>query len=117
KRDLQIEVVRYAAEVFTGKVWRPNAELAPGRDRLLGCLDTWYAYSASGPFRGGCLLTAASVEFDGRPGPVRDAVADANRSWSSVLRGDLDRAVDAGELDPPLDSRSTVLAVESLAAG
>jgi len=117
KRDLQLEVVGYAAETFAEKVWRPNEGLAPGRERLLGLLDTWYAYSASGPFRGGCLLTAASTEFDGRPGPVRDALVEANARWSAVLRAELDRAIAAGELDPPLHAAATVLAVESLALG
>ncbi len=117
KQELQVEVIQHAAEVFVEKVWLPNEQLSPGRERLLGLLDTWYAYSASGPFRGGCLLTAASTEFDGRPGPVRDAVASANGRWSAILRAELDRAVSAGELEPPLEPAATILAVESLAVG
>ena len=117
KQDLQIEVVEYGARDFTEKVWRPNEALPPGKDRLLGCLDTWYAYSAGSPFRGGCLMTSVSTEFDGRPGPVREAVAEMWGRWTAVLRNDLDHAISAGELSPPLSPADTVTAIESLATG
>ncbi len=117
KQDLQIEVVEYGARDFGEKVWEPNADLKPGRERLLGCLDTWYAYSAASPFRGGCLMTAISTEFDGRPGPVREAIAGTWGRWTSVLLADLDHAIEAGELAPPLAPKDTVAALESLAAG
>ena len=117
KQDLQLEVVEYGAREFAAHVWEPNAERAPGRDRLLACLDTWYAYSARGPFRGGCLMTSAATEFDGRPGPVREAVAATWGRWTTVLRNDLDTAIDAGELAPPLPPADAITAVESLATG
>ncbi|MBN8866806.1 MAG: TetR/AcrR family transcriptional regulator [Solirubrobacterales bacterium] len=117
KEALQLEVVEYGARDFTEKVWEPNADLKPGLERLLGCLDTWYAYSASSPFRGGCLMTAISTEFDGRPGPVREAIAKSWGGWTRVLRTELDRAIEAGELSPPLAPADTVTAIESLATG
>lgn len=117
KQELQLEVVEHATRDFRERVWEPNAGLAAGRERLLGCLDTWYSYSAGSPFRGGCLMTAVATEFDDRPGPVREAVATAWARWTAVLRGDLDRAIDAGELAPPLGPTETVFALEALAAG
>ena len=117
KQDLQIEVVEYGAKDFSQKVWGPNAELEPGRERLLGCLDTWYAYSASSPFRGGCLMTSISTEFDGRPGPVRDAIAETWGRWTTVLRSDLYQAIESGQISPPLAPADTITAIESLAAG
>ncbi len=117
KRDLQMEVVELGARDFAEKVWEPNAEIEPGRDRLLGCLDTWYAYSAGSPFRGGCLMTSISTEFDGRPGPVREAIAATWSRWTTILRTDLDIAIESGQLTPPLAPAETVTAIESLATG
>ncbi len=117
KQDLQMEIVEFGARDFTEKVWGPNSELRPGRERLLGCLDTWYAYSAGSPFRGGCLMTAISTEFDGRPGPLRDRIAETWGQWTRVLRADLEAAIKAGELSPPLSPTDTITAIESLAAG
>lgn len=117
KQDLQIEVVELGARDFTERVWLPNSDLSPGQQRLLGCLDTWYAYSAGSPFRGGCLMTAVSTEFDGRPGPVREAIAETWGRWTKILRADLDQAIEAGELSPPLAPAETITAIESLATG
>jgi len=117
KQDLQLEVIGLGVSEFAEKVWQPNADLPSGRERLLGCLDTWYAYSAGGPFRGGCLMTAISTEFDGRPGPVREAIATGWSAWTRVLSNDLKLAIEAGELTPPLSPAATVTAIESLAAG
>lgn len=117
KQNLQLEVIELGVREFSEKVWQPNADLPPGRERLLGCLDTWYAYSAGGPFRGGCLMTAISTEFDGRPGPVREAIAEGWGNWTRVLRRELETAIEAGELSPPLPPADTVTAIESLAAG
>ncbi len=117
KQALQLEIVEFGARDFTAKVWGPNAELQPGRERLLGCLDTWYSYSAGSPFRGGCLMTAISTEFDGRPGPVREQIAETWSRWTAVLRNDLDLAIAAGELSPPLSPSDTITAIESLATG
>ncbi|MCB0831195.1 MAG: TetR/AcrR family transcriptional regulator, partial [Solirubrobacterales bacterium] len=83
----------------------------------LGCLDTWYAYSAGSPFRGGCLMTSISTEFDGRPGPVRETIAETWGRWTIVLRNDLDIAIEADELSPPLSPADTITAIESLATG
>ena len=117
KQELQIEVIEHGAREFTEHVWLPNTDLKAGRDRLLGCLDSWYAYSAGSPFRGGCLMTAVSTEFDGRPGPVREAIAAAWGRWTKVLGSDLEAAIASGELSPPLAPADTITAIESLAAG
>ncbi|MDQ5894515.1 MAG: hypothetical protein QG596_776, partial [Actinomycetota bacterium] len=69
------------------------------------------------PFRGGCLMTSISTEFDGRPGPVREAVAEAWGRWTTVLRADLDQAIKTGQLSPPLAPADTITAIESLATG
>ncbi|MCB0862067.1 MAG: TetR/AcrR family transcriptional regulator [Solirubrobacterales bacterium] len=117
KQELQMEVIELGARDFTEKIWVPNAKLKPGKERLLGCLDTWYAYSAGSPFRGGCLMTSISTEFDGRPGPVRETIAETWGRWTIVLRNDLDIAIEADELSPPLSPADTITAIESLATG
>jgi AcrR family transcriptional regulator len=117
KQDLQLEVIEFGARDFTEKIWVPNSGLKAGRERLLGCLDIWYAYAAGSPFRGGCLMTSVSTEFDGRPGPVREAIARTWGAWTKVLRADLDKAIELDEVSPPLPPAQTITAIESLATG
>ena len=50
----------------------------PGLPRLRAIVRRWSEFLGDCPFPGGCFLTAASFEFDDRPGPVRDRSA---RRW------------------------------------
>ena len=62
-------------------------------------------------------MTSISTEFDGRPGPVRETIAETWGRWTIVLRNDLDIAIEADELSPPLSPADTITAIESLATG
>ena len=69
------------------------------------------------PFRhraGGCFLCAASAEMDGRPGPVRDAVAVAMREWIAVLSANIETAVAAGQLREDVDSAAIAFRLNAL---
>src|SRR3954470_14074048 len=68
KQRLQLAALEEAVAIFTREVWLPVAELPAGRERLLAISDAWIAHLRSGVFPGGCFLTAASMEFDGRDG-------------------------------------------------
>jgi hypothetical protein len=43
-------------------------------------------------------MTTAAVEWDARPGPVRDAVRKAIGLWLKTLAHEVRRAIDAGDL-------------------
>lgn len=103
KQALQLEALHHALDLFATMVWAPPAEQAPGRRRLLAICAAWTQYLASDVFPGGCFLTAASSEFDGRQGPVRDAIEAALTQWLSVLAAEIRTAVAAGELRDDTD--------------
>ncbi len=117
KQALQLAVLTEAIEVFRQAVWRPAADLDPGLPRLAAICDSWIAYLASDTFPGGCFLTAASCEFDGRPGPVRDAVADALTRWQDRLEHEAATAIDAGELPAGADPIQIAFELNALAMG
>jgi len=94
-------------ESFTREVWLPVAGRQPGLERLHALLDRWLAYHHRRVLPGGCLVTTATIEFDARPGPLRDAVARARREIHAVLQADIRTAVDAGDL-PAETSRATL---------
>ncbi len=64
---------------------------------------------------GGCLMTAALTDYDGRPGRVRDAVAEVWSRWRERLRTHLIAAVDHGELPAGFDIDQALF--EIVAAG
>jgi AcrR family transcriptional regulator len=98
KEQLQLETFAHAIGMFTEAVWAPVAGVRAGRERLLALCETWTEHLAGDAFPGGCFLTAAAAEFDGREGPVRDAVRLALARWLKVLAHEARVAIDAGEL-------------------
>jgi hypothetical protein len=63
----------------------------------------------------GCLLTSVAVEFDGRPGPIRDAVLAALTSWSAYVNAEVRTAVASGELPPETDAEQVVFELNGIA--
>ena len=103
KEELQLATVETARERFVAAVLEPVKDLPKGLPRLRGLLESWLAYGPSGLFRGGCFFAAASTEFDGRPGPVRDRVQATMKDWSGLLRHAVREAVAEGHLRPDAD--------------
>lgn len=103
KVDLQLATIEYAAGVFRAEVWVPAEHLEPGLPRLLAICDSWMSYESGPTFPGGCLLAAASFEFDSKPGPVHDALAATLRRWHDRLSADAATAIEAGDLPGDTD--------------
>lgn len=104
KEDLQLAALAEARNVFRRTVWDPVEARPPGLVRLRATMRSWLAYHERCPFPGGCFLAAASAEFDGRPGPVRDAVRADDAQWTALLQHDIEIAIRAGELPPGTDT-------------
>jgi AcrR family transcriptional regulator len=92
KEALQLEALERAIAAWRDAVWEPVANEEPGLPRLLAVARRWSEFLGDCPFPGGCFLTAASFEFDDRPGPVRDRVREALDLWLRVLAADARRA-------------------------
>ena len=98
KEELQLATLGAARSIFIDQVIAPASSREEGLPRLAGIGDAWCAYLLSDVFAGGCFLSAASTEMDGRPGPVRDAVAGVMREWIAVLSANIEAAIRAGDL-------------------
>src|ERR1700741_5582763 len=73
KEDLQRAVVDEAREIFVERVVRPAYQFQ-GLQRLRALCENWLAYGEQRVFPGGCFFSAASLEFDDRPGRVREQI-------------------------------------------
>jgi AcrR family transcriptional regulator len=117
KEDLQLSTVEAAREIFIGEVIRPAFAAEKGLSRLWKLCDIWLEYVRGGVFRGGCFFAAAAAEFDGRPGPVRDRVAQIMKEWLAILRRTVEEAQDAGQLDRGVDPAQLAFEVNALELG
>ncbi|SNR54963.1 TetR/AcrR family transcriptional regulator [Actinomadura mexicana] len=105
KESLQLAAVDSAREAFMDAVVRPAREAPCGTARLRALLDHWIVYAETPLFPGGCFRVANLVDFDSRPGRVRDALVRDQRDWVGLIAHQLRHAADAGQiadLDPDL---------------
>jgi AcrR family transcriptional regulator len=107
---LQLAVTEAARDVFVEAVVRPALTAPRGLPRLWALVDRWLAYAERKVFRGGCFFAQVSMEFDGRPGPIRDRIAAIMREWMTTLRIAVEKAVAEGHL--ARGTRADLLAFE-----
>jgi AcrR family transcriptional regulator len=117
KEELQIATIeaasrRYIAEIFTPALREPR-----GYPRLVAICRSWLLYVRGSVFPGGCFFAAASFEFDGRPGPVRDQVRRMMDDWIGALEKAVRMAQDEGHLDPKLDPAQLAFELNALFFG
>lgn len=116
KRDLQLATLEAAIEQFRDEVWRRAENEPPGLARLLALCDAWLDYHRREMLPGGCFLTTATIEYDARPGPLRDAVASTMERWLAVLEREAATAIDAGELPADTNAGDVAFQLNALAA-
>ena len=117
KEELQLATVEEAARIFTEEVLRPGLTPPAGVARVQALCDAYLSYLKRGVFPGGCFFQAAITEFDGRPGPVRDAVAGKGGYWAKTLVRAVREAQAAGELDASVDPEQLGWELKTLLVG
>lgn len=105
KEELQIAVVDAARDLFVEQVITPARKLPAGMKRLRKLAETWLAYAEGQVFRGGCFFAAASMEFDSRPGRVRDRISELMSNWLETLQTEVREAKQKKELTSNADEK------------
>jgi len=116
KEDLQCAVVDAARDIFVEKVVRPAYEFH-GLKRLRALCENWLSYGERRVFPGGCFFSAASLEFDDRPGRVRDQIVVLMKKWLGSLEYAARDAQLTGELKKEVDVRQLAFELQALAMG
>lgn len=103
KQDLQLATIAAAEEVFDAEVVAPALEAPEGLPRVELLCERYLSYVERKVFPGGCFFCSTSVEWNSRPGPVRDRVVAAYTEWMELFEANLWRAREQGELERDLD--------------
>jgi AcrR family transcriptional regulator len=117
KEELQLAALDGAAAIYRREIWERVQDVAPGQKRLLAIADAWLDYLGRDVFPGGCFVTAASCEFDDRPGRVRDAVVALHRLWLDVLAREARQAIKDGDLPRATDPYDIAFHMNAIAMG
>lgn len=116
RENLQNAALEQAGRIFRAAVLTPLAEMSPGAARLVRLIDAWIDYLAECPFPGGCFVTAASTELDGRPGMLRDRLRAVVVDWRAFLAAEIAAAQEeTSESRRPPEEIATVLIGISMA--
>ena len=117
KEDLQLATVEMARQIFVEHVVRPALNQPLGMPRLWALCDLWLGHVEKKVFAGGCFFTAASFEFDSRPGAVRNSIVDAMQTWLSTLTRAIEEAKKAGHMKSDINATRFALEIYSMAVG
>ncbi|MBI5577368.1 MAG: TetR/AcrR family transcriptional regulator [Deltaproteobacteria bacterium] len=115
KENLQIELLRYAGEMFSHDVVVPALRLESGEPRIRALVGNWVRYSLS--LGGGCIFVTASTDFKDRPGKVRDFLLSQQESWLECLRRVAKSAADTAYFRNDIDCDQFAFDLYSLLLG
>ncbi len=85
REELQISVIREYHDRFESEVFYPALSCSRGLPRLQSLFDNWMQRTST-EIDSGCIYISGAVEFDDRPGPVRDALASSVNTWQNALQ-------------------------------
>ena len=113
REELQISVIREYHARFEDEVFFPSIREPRGLPRLRSLFERWVR-RVSLELDSGCIYISGAVEFDDRPGPVRDALALMVRTWHGALERAIRGAIEAGHLQPDVDAGQLLFEIHGL---
>lgn len=113
REELQISVIREYHQKFEEEIFYPAIREPRGLPRLRTLFERWVR-RVSVEIDSGCIYISGAVEFDDRPGPVRDALASMVRAWHAALERAIRMAVEEGHLRPDTDALQMLFEIHGL---
>ncbi len=117
KEKLQVDVVKAARKVFILEVIVPVNSMPSGIRRLYEFSKSWIGYSNRKISDGGCFFSTTSLEFNTKPGAVRDEVSRSMALWLNVLKRQVQVAIRKKELSDNADPDQLAFIINSLCMG
>ena len=103
KEALQLATVDRAVAQWQERILAPALGAPRGVRRLRALHEARIDFYAARVLPGGCFFANTEFEYNARPGPVRDRLAEAFANWTALLERLVQEAVDLGELPADLD--------------
>ena len=113
REELQISVIREYHARFEEEVFFPAVRESRGLPRLRALFERWIR-RVSVELDSGCIYISGAVEFDDRPGPVRDALASMVLAWHAALARAIRLAIDSGQLRAETDPEQMLFELHGL---
>src|SRR3954453_13106331 len=116
KEALQLATLDRARERFIDVVIRPTLAAPRGVARVRALFDRWLDWETVS-LQGGCVFVTATIEFDDRPGAMRDALVRDQQDWLEFVAAVAGTAVTDGDFRSDLDTVQLAFTLQSLMLG
>ncbi len=103
REDLQLAVLEHAAQCYGERVFVPVLKIERGLPRLRALFERWLDWALESGLPGGCIMISAAVEYDDRPGPIRDAAIANQHRGNAITQRAVRLAIEEGHLSPDTD--------------
>jgi AcrR family transcriptional regulator len=113
REEMQISVIREYHRRFEEEVFYPAMQDERGLPRLRALFANWMKRT-SVEIDSGCIYISGAVEFDDRPGPVRDALASSVRTWHSAMKRAIESAKAEGHIEGDVDEEQMLFEIHGL---
>ena len=113
REELQISVIREYHLRFEEEVFFPAIREPRGLPRLQALFDRWVR-RVTVELDSGCIYISGAVEFDDRPGPVREALVEMVRAWQLALERAIRLAIEEGHLRADTDAGQMLFEIHGL---
>jgi AcrR family transcriptional regulator len=113
REELQIAAIREYHARFEDEVFFPAVREPRGLPRLRSLFERWLR-RVSVEVDSGCIYISGAVEFDDRPGPVRDALAAMVQAWQSALERAIQLSIEEGHLRADTDALQMLFEIHGL---
>ncbi|MFZ2391239.1 TetR/AcrR family transcriptional regulator [Rhodoferax sp.] len=113
REELQISVIREYHQRFSNEVFFPALNAPRGLPRVRALFANWMQRVAI-EIQSGCIFISGAVEFDDRPGPVRDALASSVQTWLAAMHRAVVLAKQEGHLVPDADEAQMAFEIHGL---
>ncbi len=113
REELQISVIREYDRRFADEVFFPAMNEPQGLPRVRALFANWMKRVAV-EIQSGCIFISGAVEFDDRPGPVRDALASSVQTWLAAMYRAVVQAKDHGHLVGDADEKQMAFEIHGL---
>jgi AcrR family transcriptional regulator len=115
KEALQRAVLEHAIELFTHHVILPALARPRGRPRLIALFHNFLAWKRGETTKSGCLFGQLSVEYDDRPGLIRDLFVESQLEWRRTIVTGVEKAIAEGHLRPDVDPAQFAFDLQGIA--
>ncbi len=113
REELQISVVREYFIRFEQEVFYPALAQPRGLPRVKALFANWMQ-RVTIELQSGCIFISGAVEFDDRPGAVRDALANSVQTWLSAMYRAVVQAKECGHLHLQADEQQMAFEIHGL---